>query len=223
MGPTGGSRPSTDAPADAREGYSQAPSIHQDAGQPASLLRARSSIARRRWTRWLALGLAIGITLAAFVAGNYFGTLKEYGYLGVFLIMVISSATIVLPVPGAVAIFLLGSTLDPWLLGLVAGVGGAMGETTGYMAGYGGGMVLEGRPIYDKLAGWMQRRGGITIFLTGLVWVMPFDVVGIMAGALRYPLWRFWLFATLGKTPRFMLIAWSGAWGIDMLRRLLGM
>lgn len=191
-------------------------------GQPARLLGADAAFRSRRWTRWLALGLAIGITVAAFVAGNYFGSLKEYGYLGVFLIMVISSATIVLPVPGAVAIFLLGSTLDPWLLGLVAGVGGSIGEISGYVAGYGGGMVLEGRPIYDRLVSWMRRRGGITIFLVALVGVFPFDVAGIAAGALRYPLWRLLLFATLGKTPRFMLIAWSGVWGIEILRRLFG-
>lgn len=175
----------------------------------------------RPWGRWLALGLALVITGAAFLASSYFERLSEYGYVGVFLIMVISSATIVLPVPGAVAIFLLGSTLDPWLLGLVAGLGGALGETTGYLAGFGGGIALEKRPFYNRLSDWMHRRGGITIFLIGLVGVLPFDVAGIAAGALRYPLWRFLLFAALGKTPRFILIAWSGAWSIDILRRLL--
>ncbi|MBI2916520.1 MAG: VTT domain-containing protein [Chloroflexi bacterium] len=215
--------PETPTPASAQQGDFPGHGASSAAGQPSRWLRARGALSGRRWTRWLALGLALGITLAAFVAGDYFGTLKEYGYLGVFLIMVISSATIILPVPGAVAIFLLGSTLDPWLLGLVAGLGGAIGETTGYMAGYGGGMVLEGRPIYDRLAGWMHRRGGITISLVGLVWLVPFDVVGIMAGALHYPLWRFYVFSALGKTPRFILIAWGGAWGIDFLRRLVGL
>ena len=147
--------------------------------------------------------------------------LESLGYLGSFLINLISSATIILPVPGIVFVFILGATWNPLFIGLASGVGAALGELTGYAAGFSGQTLFEGSQTYSRIMKWTERRGGILIFLFSLVPNPLFDMVGLASGALRYPLWRFLFFCLLGKTPRCIAIAYAGYWGLEWLPKWL--
>jgi len=40
-----------------------------------------------------------------------------------------------------------------------------------------------------------------------------FDVAGIVAGALGYPLWKFLLIAWPGKSLKYVILVLAGAWG----------
>jgi membrane protein YqaA with SNARE-associated domain len=184
-------------------------------------------LSRKLGLRILAILIVIAITATIFifrdslVPSEEAEDLKNYGYLGAFVVALISSATVVLPVPGIVVIFLLGEFLNPVLLGLVAGVGSALGEITGYMAGFSGQAVLEKSRYYPRLEGWVKRRGSIVILVLSFVPNPFFDVAGAIAGALRFPLWKFLLMCFLGKSLRYMLIAYAGARTIDWVRELL--
>ena len=50
--------------------------------------------------------------------------LGAYGYLGVFVVGVLCGVSI-LPAPTLVMVFTLGAVLNPWIVGLIAGFGGA--------------------------------------------------------------------------------------------------
>jgi len=41
--------------------------------------------------------------------------------------------------------------------------------------------------------------------------------VGIAAGALRFPVWKFLLFCWLGRTILYISIALFGAWGLETI------
>jgi len=111
--------------------------------------------------------------------------------------------------------------LPPLLVGLAAGVGEALGELTGYAAGFGGRAVIEDQRAYDRLADWMQRRGGITVFVLSVFPNPFFDLAGIAAGTLRYPLWRFLLVCWLGKTIKTIVVAWAGSQSITLVEQFL--
>ncbi|MGB2856682.1 MAG: VTT domain-containing protein [Dehalococcoidia bacterium] len=187
----------------------------------------RAFLSRKLGLRILAILMVIGITASIFIFRDSLilseeaEDLKNYGYLGAFVVALISSATVVLPVPGIVVIFLLGEFLNPIVLGLVAGVGSALGEITGYMAGFSGQAVLEKSRYYPRLEGWVKRRGSIVIFVLSFVPNPFFDVAGATAGALRFPLWKFLLMCFLGKSLRYMLIAFAGASTMDWVREFL--
>jgi uncharacterized membrane protein YdjX (TVP38/TMEM64 family) len=83
------------------------------------------------------------------------------------------------------------------------------------MAGVSGQLVFENSRHYERLERWMRRRGSLVIFLLSFVPNPFFDVAGAIAGALRFPVWKFLLVCFLGKTPRNMLIAFSGAYALD--------
>ena len=50
----------------------------------------------------------------------FLGLVYSLGYLGVFLLGLLSSATLFIPTPAFILVFLLGRTMDPVLLGFFA-------------------------------------------------------------------------------------------------------
>jgi uncharacterized membrane protein YdjX (TVP38/TMEM64 family) len=175
----------------------------------------RPFLSRELYIRILVILIVLGVTASIFVFRDQVSNLAGYGYLGAFLISLLSSATIILPIPGLALIFALGAAYDPFLVGLAAGAGSALGEITGYMAGYSGQIVLKNNKTYLRMEQWMKRRGSIVIFVLAFVPNPLFDLAGAAAGALRYPIWKFLLVCFLGKTPKSILVAFAGAWALD--------
>lgn len=177
------------------------------------------------WTskpfRFLIIAVVLAISVAIFSFRTQFAELAAVGYPGIFLVSLLGNATVVLPAPSLALVFAMGSALPPLLVGLVAGTGEALGELTGYALGYGGQAVIENEVAYGRLVAWMQRRGGITVFVLSVIPNPFFDLAGIAAGSLRYPVWRFLLFCWLGKTIKTTLIAWAGSRSIELVEQFL--
>jgi membrane protein YqaA with SNARE-associated domain len=161
--------------------------------------------------------LALGITLAVIVFREDVARFSRYGLMGVFVVSALSNATLILPVPGLALVFAAGSALPPWQVGIVAGLGGAVGELTGYLAGYGGSMVIENRERYEHIKRHMQRYGLFTILVLSVIPNPFFDLAGIAAGALRLPLWQFLAVAAVGKTIKALVVAYAGAGSMSFL------
>jgi membrane protein YqaA with SNARE-associated domain len=177
------------------------------------------------WTgklfRILVVFLVLGISVAIFGFRHRFAELAAIGYSGIFLVSLLGNATIILPAPSLALVFAMGSALPPTLVGLAAGAGEALGELTGYAAGFGGQAVVEDQKTYERLKVWMQQRGGITIFVLSAIPNPFFDIAGIAAGTLGYPLWRFWLFCWLGKTIKTTAVAWAGAQSLTFIQQFV--
>ncbi len=155
--------------------------------------------------------------------------LTTYGYIGLFAVSLISAASIVMPMPGAFAITGAGAILDPVLgvpvpivVGLVAGPAEAIGELTGYAAGYGGSLLFRDRPFYPRVHRWMERRGILTMFVLSS-FPNPFvDVAGVAAGAVRMRMLHFMLGVLPGKIIKNVYLATGGWASGEIIRQLLG-
>jgi len=152
----------------------------------------------------LIVALGLSILLRHFFTEEDLKQFAEYGYLGVFLVTLVSSLSILLPLPGTVVVLAAADIWNPAIIALVAGIGGALGEISAYVVGYGGRAFIapEQTERYQHAERWMQRRGGFAIFLFALFPFLIFDFVGIAAGVFRYPLKKFLIFAMLGRIPR---------------------
>lgn len=168
-----------------------------------------------------ALAFALLITAAVIVFRERLAGLAAYGYVGIFLVSLLGNATVILPAPSILAVLAGGGIFNPIVVGLTAGVGEALGELTGYLAGYGGRAVIENRDLYNRLEGWMRRNGAVTILLLSVLPNPFFDLAGIAAGVLRFPLWHFLLICWAGKTIKSLAIALMGAQSIRLLERFL--
>lgn len=184
---------------------------------------AKKSQAGKRALGVAMVVLTIALTVGLFVfAQRYPDKVKELaglGYIGVAIISLVSSATIILPVPGVLVAFPLVTTLNPVLVAIAASTGGIFGEISGYMAGFGGQELTNVGGIQMRAKRWMQQWGSLTIFLFAAIPLVPFDIAGVVAGALRYPLWKFLLVGWLGKTIKFIALVYAFIWGWDFILR----
>lgn len=183
---------------------------------------AYSTFRKHFWTKErllqaLALFLAVGVSLVIFLMRARIQNLGDYGYIGVFLISIAVSATIILPAPGWIIIATLGTILNPYLVGIISAAGATIGELTGYMLGYGGRIAIKDVPLYERMVKWMHRWGSWVIFVLALIPNPLFDVAGAVAGALRLPVWKFLLFGFLGRLPKHIAYAALGGVGLSIL------
>jgi len=193
-------------------------------------------VGRREWVRkklipLLTLLLVIAISLSLFFYGRnpeIVAELKSYGYLGAFLISLIGNATvllpgIVLPILSGLGIVLYPAAglVSPLIVGLAGGAGAAIGEIVGYMAGYGGRGIVENNKLYERLVNWVRRWGAVAIFIFALV-PLFFDLVGLTAGVLRFPLWKFILVCWLGRTLLYVVFVVLAVLGWEAVLPYLG-
>ena len=190
-----------------------------------------TGVGKGNWLKKGLIPLLMLLFVVAIVVGVFYfyrnyperiDQLQDYGYLGAFLISIILNATVVLPAGNFLVLAVLGATLpSATLVGLAGGIGAAIGELTGYMAGYSGQAFVQRHKVYAKLEGWVKRWGALTIFFLSVA-PLFFDLAGIAAGVLRFPVWKFFVACWLGRTVLYVGIAWAGALGWDALLRFLG-
>lgn len=154
----------------------------------------------------IAFAILIIIVILAF--SDRIANLQEYGYAGVFLITLLSNATIFFPAPGWAAVIALGGVLNPYLVGIVAGLGSGIGEITGYIVGSGAREISDAR--FEKYKKIINKYGSVSIFVLAFIPNPLFDVAGIVAGTLKIPAWKFLIACILGRTLRYILLAHLG-------------
>lgn len=169
--------------------------------------------------RLLSLLLVIGISVYIFTIRNQAEKFAAYGYPGIFLICVLANATVLLPAPGVAVVFAMGSIFNPLAVGVVAGTGSAIGELSGYIAGFSGQVIAERTPLYDRITSWMQNYGWLTILILAAIPNPFFDLAGMAAGALKMPIGKFLLWDMLGKIIKMLVFAYAGAYSISWLAK----
>ncbi len=157
------------------------------------------------WGSILLLIASIVASLLVAFNPQWIDYLGQWGYVGAFVISLVASASVVLPIPGLPVAMAMGTALNPFLLGLVTGFASALGETVGYLAGKGGRTLVErGKEMqYHRIEAWTQKYGAFAVFLAAIFPLPLFDLAGLAAGAMRMPFWQFFVAAFLGKTIKY--------------------
>ncbi len=166
--------------------------------------------ARRKAWRIVALGLVLALSVAIVAFQDQWARFRAYGYVGLFLITLLSNATVIFPAPGLVLPFSMGAVLHPFWVAVVAAAGATAGELSGYLAGFSGQALVEDHRAYRRVRRLMRRYGDLVLFVLAALPTPLFDLAGIVAGATRIPLRRFvaWTFA--GKLLKMLAVTYAG-------------
>jgi uncharacterized membrane protein YdjX (TVP38/TMEM64 family) len=167
--------------------------------------------------RVLAILAVIAITLYTYTLRDRIEEFQALGYPGIFLVALIANATILLPAPGAALVAAVGAIFNPLGVGLAAGTGGAIGELSGYLAGFSGQAVIERTDVYAKIKPWVDKYGGWAILVLSAIPNPLFDVAGIAAGIAKMPFWTFFVFVWIGQIIKMTIFAYAGRYSIDLL------
>jgi len=147
----------------------------------------------------------------------------QYGYFGVFLISLVGSLSIIIPVPYTLLIYVMGGILDPILVAIASGFGSAVGEFSGYALGYYGRAVIskERQRKMEFMVKVFDRYGFFAIFFFALT-PLPDDLLFIPLGIMRYKFIKAFVPSLLGKLFMSFILAYSGHLSIGFIRDLLG-
>ena len=170
--------------------------------------------------RVIVLLLVIALTVLLVINRERIQTLQGLGCPGIFLFSILANATILVPVPGVVFTSAMGAVFHPFWVSIAAGAGAALGELSGYMAGFSGQAVVENAASYERVVRWMRKYGDVTILFLAFIPNPLFDLAGMLAGVLKMPVWKFLFYCVIGKILKMMMFAYAGDWVVTVLEGL---
>ena len=176
--------------------------------------------------RWLGGIIVVLICLVSFwlaINPAWVQRFGHWGYLGAFLISLVASATIILPAPGIVVIMAMGAALNPFVLGIVAGLGSAFGELTGYAAGRGGRTLIpaQQQKQFAQIQALTERYGPMLLAVLAAIPFPLFDFAGIVAGMMRMRVINFFLAVAIGKSIKYIIMILLGTTSLYWLQQML--
>ena len=198
-----------------------AQSIAQQAVQSEIKHTPKKASFRTNLLRILAILAVIAITLYTYTLRERIEEFQALGYPGIFLVALIANATILLPAPGAALVAAVGAIFNPIGVGIAAGTGGAIGELSGYLAGFSGQAVIERTDVYAKIKPWVDKYGGWAILVLSAIPNPLFDVAGIAAGIAKMRFWTFLFFVWIGQLIKMTLFAYAGRYSIDLFSNFI--
>ena len=142
---------------------------------------------------------------------NWLDVFINLGYVGVFLISALGAASIFIPIPYSATYYMLGTSLNPLYIAIAGGLGSAVGELSGYAAGYFGQVFIDEkqkkRMFY--LMKIFDRFGPLLVFLFALT-PLPDDLLFIPLGISRYNFVKVFIPCLVGKIIMAYILAYSG-------------
>ena len=171
--------------------------------------------------RVLALLAVIGITLYVFSIRDRVEEFSQYSYPGIFLVALLANSTILLPAPGIAIIYAMGAIFNPLGVGLAAGTGGALGELSGYLAGFSGQAIVERADVYDRVKPWVEKYGGWAILVFSAIPNPFFDLAGVAAGIVKMPMRTFLISVWIGQLIKMTTFAYAGRYSIEWLANFI--
>ena len=179
------------------------------------------------WRPYFIIGIGILLTGLAVVALVYsWDKIQDaagYGYAGAFVVSIMAGVTII-PAPALPVVFTLGNRLDPLYVGLVAGLGEALGGTTVYLTGAGGGTIWS----KFRLKPWATNaqpkpeNSDVPLFSHGFQSRQRAFFARIMAPLRRWGgFWPVFIASALVFSPFYFIGLGAGALGIGLKRFFL--
>lgn len=157
---------------------------------------------------------SILVIVFTFVFQDKLAQFRTLGLLGIFFINLFSSVTIFLPAPGIATVVAGGALYNPILVGIVAGVGAAIGDMVSFILGRSGNEILLKKKEGSKFnvsREFFNKYAVIIIFIFAFIPNPFFDAIGIIAGAFTYPPKKFFLIMLSSRILRNLILAGIGA------------
>lgn len=172
----------------------------------------------------LALALTVALCVAVVLYWDDIRQAEQYGYFGAFVISILAGATVFVPIPGILVVFTLGSVLNPALVGIVSGLGEAVGSIGIYLSGWGGQKAVQNlnHKFVNRFVDWIRHRGEIAVFLMSAILNPLFYPFTAIAGMLRFGLVKFFFLCWGGKSIKNTAIAYLGYFGLRNILRWVG-
>ena len=182
---------------------------------------SKSSSLRTNILRVLAIVTVVAITIYIISIRDHIAEFKQYGYLGIFFVALLANATVFIPAPGVAIIYAMGAVFNPLYVGLAAGTGGAIGELSGFLAGFSGQAVIERTHLYERIKPQVDKYGGWAILVLSAIPNPFFDIAGFAAGIAKMKMRTFLFSVWIGQLIKMTLFAYAGKYSVEWIANLI--
>jgi len=171
-----------------------------------------------------------GVSATALVSGYLLlllftdtSRVEAMGLGGIFVVTLLSHSTMVARDIFVPLFLALTPLYNPILLGVAAGVGGAIGDIIPYLLGLGVAETVEseGGKAEDLVGRWLKKYGLWAVLVVAATPLPDLPVV-MLAGTRRLPLHKLLMIEAVGKAALYTLGAWVGGWIFDLLIGAIG-
>jgi membrane protein DedA with SNARE-associated domain len=136
------------------------------------------------------------------------------GYAGIFIVSVLGNAIPFISVPYLAVVYFYSMKIaeaSPLLVGVVSGLGGAVGKLAVYAVGRGSRVFLkkETRDRYERIGKLLRSYGALAAFLFAVT-PSPDDVIIIPLGLMKYDIFKLFLGLAAGKIVLSIATAYAG-------------
>lgn len=153
----------------------------------------------------------------------------QYGLIGLLIAGFLENATLFIGVPFEIIIVLANQTssYSPVVIAIVGGLGAAIGEFLSYLGGRGSHEVVrrlrekEAKRL-DEFSQHIEKHGPLGIYVMSII-PIPFDLVGLASGLLRFDPVQFFLAVWAGKSTRYALIGLAVVYGLPIILPFFGL
>jgi membrane protein YqaA with SNARE-associated domain len=172
----------------------------------------------------------VGVATTALVSGYLLllfftdtAKVEEMGLWGIFVVTLLSHSTMVARDIFVPLFLALTPIYNPILLGVTAGVGGAIGDIVPYLLGLGVAETVEssGGKAEDLVGKWIKKYGLWAVLVVAATPLPDLPVV-MLAGTRRLPLHKLLVIEIIGKSALYTLGAWVGGWVFEILIGAVG-
>jgi membrane protein YqaA with SNARE-associated domain len=154
------------------------------------------------------------------------------GYSGTFLASLLGSASVVIEVPFAGVPFVLSGLrdeltgpflFDPWLIGMLSGIGATLGDMTSYLLGYGGRRLIDETNSngFSNFIKEHPRATPVVVFVLAAT-PLPLDPAVVALGVARYSWWKLFLPCLVGEVIFLTMVSWAGRFSLEWIIDILG-
>ena len=168
--------------------------------------------------------------------------LQPHSYYGLFIISFLATAPVPVFIPNAIIVFMLGTLLNPLLIGLIGGLGSTTGNLLTYFTGRAGIKFFssfisivspENQPAGRlrrianrvKATKWYrlaQQRRLLALFIMSCLLTPLLTPMVLSLGAARVTLWKVMLVSWAGQTLQAIILAYLGHHGLRAILDAFG-
>jgi membrane protein YqaA with SNARE-associated domain len=143
------------------------------------------------------------------------------GYPGAFLAGFLGASVPFFP--SFILIPLMGTQLNPLIVGVTSGIGAGVGQYLHYYIGLGGRHLLSPGNLarFERWRDRLTKHGAWLIILLAATPLTPDDLVWIPLGLMRYPKLKALAAGIIGKTILCLVYAYAGYYGWTIIDQLL--
>lgn len=153
--------------------------------------------------------ILLSFSMIAYLSSGFVKEHAPASCFGVFLVCFISNATVLLPAPSILVVLQYSLIINPVAVAVSGAVGASLGEMIGFLTGTQGGRIVNNKLI-QKLKKKFPKHPYVYVFSFAALPLPFFDVIGVIAGAIKLSIMKFYLTCLAGKLFKMLIFVWAG-------------